>query len=360
MKKKIGFPKVRVPSTAKARLRRGKKQPIIEDGPVPRITNDTVSHHREQVLSGARKYIYPLQHSRHKIVVTSSIILTAVLLSFLSYILLSLYRFQSTSNFTYQVTRVLPLPVARVQGVFVPYEEYLFELRHYIHYFETQQDVDFTEEKNKPQLDEQRQKSLEKVINDAYVKKIAKQQGIRVSSDEVDAQIELLRDQNRLGGDSKVFADVLSDYWGWTVADFRRSVERELLSAKVRAALDVETTTRATAALTELKGGVDFAAVAAKYSDDTVTKAKGGDMGILISQTDRNIPPKTVAALFALQPGQYSEIHDIGLGLEIVKLLSKEGDKAKGARIFFAYKDLDVFLNDYKAKSPATSYIKTQ
>src|ERR1039458_1937006 len=32
---------------------------------VPRITNETVIDHREEALSSARKYIYPLQHSKH-------------------------------------------------------------------------------------------------------------------------------------------------------------------------------------------------------------------------------------------------------------------------------------------------------
>ena len=35
---------------------------------VPRITNETVIDHREEVLSSARKYIYPLQHSKHLVV----------------------------------------------------------------------------------------------------------------------------------------------------------------------------------------------------------------------------------------------------------------------------------------------------
>ena len=38
---------------------------------VPKITDETVADHREQVLSTARKYIYPLQHSRKRIVYIS-------------------------------------------------------------------------------------------------------------------------------------------------------------------------------------------------------------------------------------------------------------------------------------------------
>lgn len=40
----------------------------------------------------------------------------------------------------YRIAQIVPFPVARVKGVgFVSDESYLFELRHYIHYYETQQ-----------------------------------------------------------------------------------------------------------------------------------------------------------------------------------------------------------------------------
>ena len=111
--------------------------------PVPRITNETITQHREEVLKGARKYIYPLQHSKHKIVIFSVIIMVLVTIGFLTYVILSLYRWQTTSDFMYQVTKVVPVPVARTGKTLVYYEDYLFELRHYIHYFEKQQQVDF-------------------------------------------------------------------------------------------------------------------------------------------------------------------------------------------------------------------------
>ena len=42
--------------------------------------------------------------------------------------LFNLYRRQSTSDFTRSVTRIFPFPVAKVNGSFVSYESYLFEL----------------------------------------------------------------------------------------------------------------------------------------------------------------------------------------------------------------------------------------
>jgi parvulin-like peptidyl-prolyl isomerase len=314
--------------------------------------------HREDVLSGARKFIYPLRHSRHKVVLISITILVVVLISFMTYTLLNLYKFQNSSAFMYQVTKVAPLPVARVGGKFIPYESYLFELRRYIHYYENQLDVDFSDPKAKGQLDDQRQKALDKVVTQAYIEKIASERKITVSDEEIDTQIKVLKEQSRLGNDNKVFEDVLKDYWGWTVADFRRSIANELLAQKVLSSLDTSTYNRATTALAQLKSGKDFAVVAKETSEDPATKDKGGELGILISKTDRSIPAQTTDALFKLKPGEYSPIVDVGYGLEIVKNLGIEGDKAKAALIFFKYQELDKFINDYKAKQPATVYIK--
>ncbi|MEI6237236.1 MAG: peptidylprolyl isomerase [Candidatus Saccharibacteria bacterium] len=353
-----------LPDTSKSRrflhpkVRR--KQSVSEpDGQVPRITNETVTQHREEVLSGARKYIYPLRQSRHKIVLFTVAILVAVVIGFMTFTLLNLYKWQSTSAFMYQVTKVLPLPVARLGNNLIYYENYLFELRHYIHYFETQQDVDFTTDQGKAQLAEQRKKSLENVVNFAYVKKYAKQNNIHVSRDEVDSQIEILKAQNKLGSDNKVFENVLKDYWGWTVTDFRRSIEQELLTNKVLHALDTKTKARADSALAEIKAGKDFGAVAKQYSDDPATKEKGGEMGFLISKTDRNIPTQTIDALYKLKTGENSGPIDIGYGLEIVKNLGVQGDKIRAARIFFAFKDINYYLNDYKDKQKAQVFIKT-
>src|SRR4051812_12307741 len=94
---------------------------------VPRITNETITEHREEVLKGARKYIYPLQHSKHRIVMVTLSITAMAVAAFLIYCTLALYRFYQNNTFLYRVTQVVPFPIARVDGDFVSYENYLFE-----------------------------------------------------------------------------------------------------------------------------------------------------------------------------------------------------------------------------------------
>lgn len=324
---------------------------------LPRITNETVAEHREEVLSSARKYVYPLQHSKHKIVLLSITIFIITLVAFVTYCTLALYKLQSTSTFIYGVSRVIPFPIARNGSQFVAYENYLFELKHYMHYYEVQQKLDFNSEAGQQQLAEFKKQALKKVIDDTYIKKIAKEQGIKVTDQEVNDQITVLRNQNRLGSNDKVFEDVLRDYWGWSIDDFKRSLKQQMLAQKVVAKLDTETQERAQAAYAELLATNDFTAVAKKYSDDVATKDNGGDFGFLIDKTNRDLTPQTTEALFRLEPGQYSEILNSGYSLEIVKALEKKEDKVRGAHILFNYRSIDVDLNNRKEKNPTRVYI---
>jgi len=335
---------------------RRKQEPELQDS-APRITNETVAAHREEVLGTARKYIYPLQHSKHRIVLISTGLFIVTIVAFFTYSTLALYKFQSSSTFLYRVTQVFPFPIARAGGRFVSYENYLFELRHYTHYYENQLDTDFSDPKNAPQLEDFKRRALDKVVNDTYVKLLAEQHNISVSAQEVDDQITIVRNQNRLGGNEQVFEDVLKDYWGWSVNDFKRSLRQELLAQKVAATLDTETKTQAETALAEIRRGAKFADVAKKYSDDNRTKGNGGELPGLVERTDRDLSAQTTDALFRLKKGHVSGIVNTGYALEILKNLDTEGDKIKAAHILFQFKDISEYINDLKDKKGTRLYI---
>ena len=250
----------------KVRLRRKSVDESLQEAIVnlPRITNDTVAEHREEVLSSARKFIYPLKHSRYRVVIISALLLTIVGIGFFAYTLLALYKFQHTSTFMYRITQVVPFPVAKAGKRYVSYENYLFELRRYKHYYETQQRVDFSSDAGKEQLEATRQQVMDRIIDDAYVKQLAEEHRISVSDKEVDEAIKLVRDQNKLGSNENVYKDVLREFWDWSPEDFRRDLRQQLLARKVIAALDTDVKARADKVSAELKSGADFAAMAAK------------------------------------------------------------------------------------------------
>lgn len=325
---------------------------------LPKITNDTVSEHREEVLSTARKYIYPLQHSKHRIVVISASLFGLVVLIFFSYCGLSLYRFQSDSGFIYGVTQVIPFPIAKAGSSYVSYESYLFELRHYVHYYQTQQDIDFNSPAGRDQLNNFKQQALQQVITNAFVKQLASKNYVAVSSQQLNNEVDLIRYQDGLSSNEKEFQGVLSQFWGWTVADFKQELKQQLLSQNVVAKLDTATNRRAETVLASLQNGADFGTMAAQYSDDTTTKTNSGQFSFLINQTTRNLSPQTLNAILNLKPGDISGIIDIGNALEIDKVISDTNGNIQAAHILFNFNSINTYLKPLESKEKVHTYIK--
>ncbi len=332
-------------------------EPTLDDSETPRITNETVAEHRDKVLSRARKYIYPLQHSKHKIVLITTGLFLAAVISFFTYCTLALYHFKTNSGFLYGVTKVIPFPFAKVGGNFVAYENYLFELRHYVHYYETQQKVDFSSVVGKQQLADYERRALQKVVNDAYVKQLAAKNNVSISDRELNDEITLVRSQNRLGSNEKGFEDVLKENFGWSLNDFKRSLKQEMLAQKLVATLDKTTLAKAQAASAELVAGAKFEDMAKKYSEDKASAATGGEYGFLIDKTNRDLAAQVTQTLFQLKPGQVSDIINTGFTLEIVKTIEFQDQKVRAAHITFSLKDINYYLNPVKDKEKTRLFI---
>ncbi|HEX5797984.1 MAG TPA: peptidylprolyl isomerase, partial [Candidatus Saccharimonadales bacterium] len=273
-----------------------KKKPNKEKKLDHRITNDNLSEHREEVISSARKYKYPLRQSKHRLVVISLTIFFLAVISFFTYSILTLYKFKSESPFTYQITKIIPFPLARIGQDFVSYESYLFEINWYKHYYETQQNIDFDSESGKVQLEDYRKRASQKVINDGYVKKLAEEKGISISAEEVNKEVEIYKSQNRLGANDDQLRTVLSDYYGWSIDDFKSTLKLKLLTQKVVAALDTETKQKAEDAIAQLNSGKEFSELAEEVSEDPATKKNGGEFSGLIDRDNIDISPGTIDA----------------------------------------------------------------
>lgn len=325
---------------------------------VPRITNETVSEHREEVLAGARKYIYPLQHSKHRVVRISIALFAVVIIVFFVSVGLSLYKFQSTSGFIYNVTRIVPFPVAKAGSSWVSYGSYLFELRRNMHYYQTQQQATFNTRDGKAQLARLRQQAMSHAVQEAYVKQLASQNHLSVSNQAVTNEVALVRSENRLGDNERVFREVLNEFWGWSESDFKRELKQELLQQAVVSKLDTGTNDRANAALRQLVGGADFATVASQSSDDVATKGNGGQYPNAITMRDSDIPPVLSEEIFKLQVGEVSGIINTGYTLDIVKVIDGTDSARHAAHIQFTFQDISTYLKPLEARKPSHAYIK--
>lgn len=324
---------------------------------VPRITSDTVEEHREEVLSSARKYIYPLTSSKHHVVRNSILILLAVIFVFFAACGLALYKLQANNGFIYGVTKVVPFPVAKVGNHWVSYESYLFELRRNMHYYHTQQHANFSTPGGKDQLKRLKLQAMAAAVQATYVNQLAKQYGVTVSDRAVDDEVTLLRQQNRLGNSDRVLKDVLNEFWGWNESDFKRELHQQLLQQAVVAKLDGDTNQRAQTALNRLEQGADFTQLAGQVSEDAATKASGGQYAAPITSNDRSLPPALTAQIAKLKPGQTSGIINTGYALEIVKVIDNNNGTIHAAHIQFRYKPITNYTHKLLKQEPVHEYI---
>lgn len=219
-------------------LFKGGKKPPVEQ--TTRITTDTLAEHREQVLAGGRKFKYPIQYQRHKLVINTVIIALVALIILVALGWYLLYVAKNTSEFMYRVTKVVPVPVAVVDGQPVAYSDYLMKYRSAAHYLTEKQQIDVNSKDGKSQLAYVQAQALDDAIADAYAAKLADELNITVS----DADLEIFLKQQRSSNDGDVseatYDSVIQDYYGWSLSEFRDAMKGKLLRQKVAYAVDTE------------------------------------------------------------------------------------------------------------------------
>lgn len=215
-----------------------RKKPTLAES--ARITTETIAHHRERILAGGRRFKYPVQYARHKLVFNAIIITIATLLALIGVGYWQLYLAQNTSDFMYRVTRVLPVPVASIDGQPVLYSDYLMKYRSSIHYLETKERVNLKTEDGKRQSDFVKQQAMEDSLADAYAIKLAKEHNVTVT----DAELQTFLKQQRRSTDGEVseatYDAVILDYYGWSHEEYQHAMEIKLLRQKVAFAVDTE------------------------------------------------------------------------------------------------------------------------
>ncbi len=76
----------------------------------------------------------------------------------------------------------------------------------------------------------------------------------------------------------------------------------------------------------QIEGGKDIAELAKQFSDDTETKDKGGDTGLVDRMT---MAPSLANAVFALQPGQLTDVVETPIGYFLAKVDEKKAPETK-------------------------------
>lgn len=322
-----------------SKLRRN-KQP---QEPAGRITNDTLAEHRERVLAGGRKFKYPVQYQRHKLVVNTIIITVVALVALVAAGWYALYSAQNTSEFIYRVTKVVPAPVAVVDGQQVRYSEYLMKYRSAAHYLTEKEQIDPRSDSGKSQLSYVKSQAMNDAIADAYARKLARELDVVVT----DADLETFLKQQRQSGGTEVseatYNAVIRDYYGWSPEEYREAMKSKLLRQKVAYATDARAEKLSNDIASSIKAGQTDLAERAKTLNAANKEAVTYMAPTWVPKNNQD--GGLAAAAAKLQPGQISPVVKTtsGSGYYYVKLL-----ESNDAQLRYEY--IHVPLNEFNKK----------
>lgn len=211
---------------------------------------------------------------------------------------------------------------------------------------------------------------LDQLITEKLLHQAAKKAGITVTDDEVNEELDKIREQFGSSFDS-----ALAQY-GMTVDDLKKTLEINVLSFKystkditvtedalkaffdenksdynkpemVRAShILVESEEEAKEILNQLNNGADFAEIAKEKSTDTMSAVEGGDLnwfgrGQMVEEFEK--------VAFSLQPGQTSGVVKSPFGYHIIRVTDK---KAAYEAVFEDVKDeVENAVKSQQAKS---------
>jgi parvulin-like peptidyl-prolyl isomerase len=313
--------------------------------------------------SGKMGKLIDRRNVKSTIIKVASVVVALVAVVILVFGIL-IYAYKSENPVVKAVAQVVPYPVQSVNGRFVSYKDYLFEVEANERAYQNnaklnnQPAVDFTSADGKKLVKQIKQHSMQKLQGDALVAQLADQKKVKVTDKEVNDLINQL--YQRYGGKDTLLK-TLNQIYGWKIDDLKRVVRKQLLAKNLEAkvtsdpAVDATAKAKAQDVLKKIKDGGDFAALAKQYSQAS-DAANGGDLGFF---SKGQLPDNVQAAAEALQPGQVSDAIKTQYGYEILKVLEKKDDGSVHAQhILIKTVDFNQYFQDELKKAKIKTYLK--
>lgn len=328
--------------------------------PIPsRITNETVAQHREQILAGGRRFKYPIQYARHKLV------FNAIIISLVSLIIVivigwwQLYPAQNTSEFIYRITKVIPVSVASVDGQPVLYSDYLMKYLSSVHYLEQKEQLSLKTSDGQRQVEYVKQQSLQDAIADAYAMKLAKGMGISVSDTELQGFLKSQRQSSSGEISEQTYNAVILDYYGWSPGEYSHATENKLLRQKVAYAMDKDAQAVVDGITSALKdnSGADFKTLASSSVAVSGTKPVYGTSG-WVPKDNQDGGLAIVASKLAKLQVSSAIKSSIGNGYYFIRLLDINDNQVNYEYIQIPLSAFTNSLNNIINSKKVDKYIK--
>lgn len=295
---------------------------------------EKVDERREQVLATGRKFKYPLQWTKHRIVVSTILIAVVVIAVMVVGGWLALYRFNMTDDMLFRITKILPVSVATVDDESVRFSDYLMFYRSSMTSIERQSGQVDNEGSVETLRAQYKRAALSEAEEYTYALKLARENEITVTDEEVDEEFERHLNIGGVERSEESFVKIIDDNFGLDKGEYERMLYLTLVKAKVEEKIDTkasETAEKVEKMLAE--NGGNYQAVAEALGSAVEYEETGGYVSA------QNIDGGRATEAMKLSPGEQSGkfVSTNGDGYYFVKLIAKTDTEVNFVSIKVAF-----------------------
>ena len=331
------------------------KKSNIQETQVAKITNTTLEEQRKEILNKGKKFKYPVQYSKNRLVGNALIIALVILITGSGLLWYQLYQAQNTGEFIYRFTTVIPFPVANVDGENALYRDYLMEYRANMQIANAKKDEIESANNVKALSVLNKNKAMKNAIANAYAQKKAREMGISVSDKEIDEAFDAQRKTQNTELTESALYKIAADNYGLSPSEYRRMfIELPLLRRKVTAEIDKKAATTRDEVVKYLNDNSNDFSKAAEQFGDKIEYNKPGKV------RKTNIDGGRSKMASQLNVGEVSKpfISNAGDGYYIVKLIEKNDNEISYESIKIKFTEFNSQLEKLEKEGKVKKYIK--
>ena len=331
------------------------KKSNTQETQVAKITNTTLEEQRKEILNKGKKFKYPVQYSKNRLVGNALIIALVILITGSGLLWYQLYKAQNTGEFIYRFTTVIPFPVANVDGENALYRDYLMEYRANMQIANAKKDEIESANNVKALSVLNKNKAMKNAIANAYAQKKAREMGISVSEKEIDEAFDAQRKTQNTELTESALYKIAADNYGLSPSEYRRMfIELPLLRRKVTAEIDKNAAKTRDEVVKYLNDNSNDFSKAAEQFGDKIEYNKPGK----VRKTNIDGGRSKVAS--QLNVGEVSKpfISNAGDGYYIVKLIEKSDNEISYESIKIKFTEFNSQLEKLEKEGKVKKYIK--
>ncbi len=315
---------------------------------------EKVADRRKEVLATGRKFKYPMQWTRHRVVAG------AILISFVSLAIVAiggwfaLYRLNLADDFLFRVVKVIPVSVAKVDSENVRFSDYLMFYRSSITSIERQSGSQIDEASAVNLANKYKRAALTEAEDYTYATKLAKELNITVSDADVDAEFARHLQIGGVERSEESFVKIIEDNFSLDKSEYERMLYLTLIKAKVEIAID--TTANSVAEEVEsllASNNNNYQAVAEALGKAVIYEETGG----LVDNKNLDGGRATEAAKLTdgASSGRFVSMN--GDGYYFVKLISRTDSKVNFVSIKVPFTEFASRMADFRESDQISEYI---